>query len=137
MASAVPPQEGRATPETSCATNKLREGFVGLAEALLSSISDVFPECENTARVLALFRTLIKGDAMIEDVFVRKCHALFKQNSDALKRREAEALFIIVESLDYVRDIDLRNKWEDPDFSDETVNARFVAGTAAISGGTV
>ena len=113
---AVPSEEG--VLALAHKPNKLREGFISLAESLLASISDVFPECKETERVLAIFRTLVKGDDTFEDKFVRKCHAVFKIHADSLKQHEAEALFSVTESLDYVRDIDLRTKWEDPDFTD-------------------
>ena len=100
--------------------NKLRQGFVSLAETLLSSISDVFPECQSTQSVLMLFQTMVKGNEAVEDRFIRRCHALFREHGMPLKERDPEGLFSVVESLEYLKDIDLREKWEDPDFAQES-----------------
>jgi hypothetical protein len=100
--------------------NKLRQGFITLAETLLSSISDVFPECECTERALHMFLTVVKGNETFEDEFIRRCHVLFKQHAQGLKAHDAEALFTLMESLEQLRDIDLREKWEDPDFTAES-----------------
>ena len=100
--------------------NKLRQGFISLAETLLSSLSDVFPECESTARALHMFQTVIKGNETFEDEFVRRCQTLFKHHAHGIKTRDSEALFTLMESLEQLRDIDLREKWEDPDFAAES-----------------
>ena len=100
--------------------NKLRQGFISLAETLLSSIADVFPECENTEMALHMFRTVLKGNDCIEDQFIRRCQALFKQHSTGLKNHDVETLFTLLESLDQLRDIDMRDKWDDPDFAPES-----------------
>jgi hypothetical protein len=101
-------------------SNKLRQGFVSLAETLLESIGDVFPECEHTVAVLRIFRSVIKGSDAIEDRFIRKCHAAFKKNAEGIKTRAAESLFLLVESIEHLSEIDLREKWEDPDFTQES-----------------
>jgi len=101
-------------------SNKLRQGFIKLAEALLESIADVFPECENTASVLSIFRSIIKGNDAFEDKFIRRCYTLFKEHSVGVKNHDCESLFTIMDSLDHLRDMDLREKWEDPDFLPES-----------------
>ena len=113
MAEVVPTAECRRN-------NKLRQGFVSLAETLLESISDVFPECEQTRTVLRIFRVVIKGNVGLEDGFIRRCHAAFKKNSEGIKAQSADALFLIVESLEHLSEIDLREKWEDPEFTHES-----------------
>ena len=105
---------------TAAHTNKLRQGFVNLAESLLESIADVFPECDNTTAVLRIFRALIKDNAELEDKFIWRCHKLFKEYSDGIQRHDSETLFVILEQMDHLRDIDLREKWEDPDFTDDS-----------------
>lgn len=100
--------------------NKLREGFVDLAENLLTSIGDVFPECDETRHALQLFRVAVKGDPSGEDTFVRRCTDLFKQNSARLKERDASALFAVVDGIPLLRGADIRTKWSDPDFSEES-----------------
>lgn len=100
--------------------NKLRDGFVELAEGLLSSIVEVFPECDETRHTLQIFRVAVKGDSGAEDKFIRKCSALFKQNSARLKERDANALFCVVDGIPLLKDIDIRGKWSDPDFSEES-----------------
>lgn len=102
--------------------NKLRQGFISLAETLLESVSDVFPECQNTEAVLRIFRTLVKGNDVFEDQFIRRCQTLFKQHAAGVKDKNAETLFKIVENLEHLRDIELREKWEDPDFTQESRN---------------
>ena len=100
--------------------NRLRHGFISLAETLLESIADVFPECDNTAMVLRVFRSVVKGSDTMQDTFIRRCHSIFKQHGDGIKDRDPEALFKIVESLEYIRELELRDKWEDPDFTVES-----------------
>lgn len=106
--------------EPAADSNKLRHGFVELAEGLLSSIQEVFPECDETQHTLQLFRALVKGDPAAEDHFVKKCVGLFKQNSARLKEQDSAALFTVVDSIPLLKDIDLRSKWDDPDFSAES-----------------
>lgn len=100
--------------------NKLREGFVGLAEGLLSSISDVFPECNETRHALELFRVAVKGDDEREDKFVKRCAELFKQNSAKLKNRDVSALFSIAKCLPLLKNLNIEAKWTDPEFTDES-----------------
>jgi hypothetical protein len=100
-------------PESSAPVqaNKLREGFIELSENLVTSIGDVFPECDETRHALQLFRVAVKGDPTCEDKFVRRCAGLFKQNS---------ALFAVVDGIPMLKCIDIRAKWSDPDFTDES-----------------
>ena len=100
--------------------NKLRQGFISLAESLLESVADVFPECDNTTAVLEIFRRVVKGSEKNEDKFIRRCQELFKDQAEQIKEKDEEALFIIVESLEYLKEIQLREKWEDPDFTTES-----------------
>lgn len=106
--------------ENRPSANKLRQGFVELAEGLLSSIVEVFPECDETRHALELFRVVVKDDPSAEDKFVRKCTALFKQNSARLKENDSQALFAVVDGIPLLKDIDVRAKWSDPDFSAES-----------------
>jgi len=101
-------------------SNKLREGFVSLSEALLTAVHDVFPECQSTDHVLKVFRTFVKGDPNNEDVFLRKCHKIFKKHSAEIKARDPEAVYAISEELDMIKSMDLRKKWNDPDFAEES-----------------
>ena len=98
----------------------VKELFINLAESLLVSLCEVFPECLNTQSVLQLYRHIIKGNDELEDCFIRKCSAVFKEHGDTLKNRQAEGLFIIAESIEHLKDIKLREKWEDPDFTNES-----------------
>jgi hypothetical protein len=100
--------------------NRVREGFVVLSETLLVSLSEVFPECTGTSTALSVFRTLIKGKSDREDGFVRSCGALFKKHSSSFKNRDTEALFALCEDSDLFREIDLRTKWLDPGFGEES-----------------
>lgn len=112
--------EGSTSTAESRRNNKLRQGFVSLAESLLESISDVFPECDQTQTVLRIFRAIVKGNVVIEDRFIRRCHVAFNKNSEGIRAKSAEALFVIVESIEHVSEIDLREKWEDPEFTQES-----------------
>lgn len=105
---------------TATQTNKLRQGFINLAESLLESIADVFPECDSTSAVLRIFRALLKDNADLEDKFVWRCHKLFKEYSDGIQSHDPETLFAILEQLEHLRNINLRDKWEDPDFTDDS-----------------
>jgi len=101
-------------------TNRLRSLFIDLTNDLLTSLTDVFPECTKTLRVRTIFETIIKGDADYEDKFLRRWHDLMKTKEALLDEENPEALFEILDSLEHVRDIDLRTKWEDPEFTDES-----------------
>lgn len=100
--------------------NKLRQGFITLSETLLESIADVFPECDDTAGVLRIFRAIVKNNDAMEDKFIWRCHDLFKEYAEGIRTHDAETLFTIVERLDHIRNINLRDKWEDPDFTEES-----------------
>lgn len=100
--------------------DKLRQGFMTLVETLLASISDVFPECTYTAETLDFFRTLVKGREAFEEQFIRLCRELFDKNERGLSERDGEALFKIAESIQILRPIDLRAKWGDPEFCEES-----------------
>jgi hypothetical protein len=100
--------------------NKIRSGFISLSESLLQSISDVFPECEDSSHALELFQTLVKGDSTTEDEFIHTCHKLFKENSEGITSRDPESIFNLMSSIDILKDIDLKTKWADPDFTEES-----------------
>jgi hypothetical protein len=93
---------------------------VSLAENLLQSITDVFPECDETKHALELFGVMVKGDATREDSFVRLCVRLFKENSARLKNHDEEALFAVVDGIQILQGVEIRSKWSDPDFSTES-----------------
>ena len=100
--------------------NKLRDGFILLCENLLKAIGDVFPECDDTSYVLRIYETLVKGDAETEDKFIRKCQKVFKNHSSQMKARNPEAIFALCESVEVIKRLDMRSKWEDPDFTPES-----------------
>ena len=100
--------------------NRLRQGFISLAEALLQSVAEVFPECDSTDTAVRLFATLVKGDAEREDEFIRQCAKQLKKNAADLKDRKEEALFAVAAALPVLREVDLRSKWTDPGFTPES-----------------
>jgi len=51
---------------------------------------------------------------------VRRCTGLFKQNSARLKERDSSALFAVVDGIPLLKDVDIRGKWSDPDFTEES-----------------
>ena len=97
---------------------KLRQGFVALAESLLTSLVEVFPECDTLDAGLQLFSRLIKGDAEKETAFIRECHAVLHRHGEALKNQEEEALFLAAEEMPLLRSVNLRQKWADPGFQE-------------------
>ena len=105
---------------SDCKQNKIRQGFIALAETLLESIAEVFPECEDTERVLRIYRAVVKGQPALEDQFIRKCHELFAEQADGLRDHDDLALFAVIESIEHVRELNLREKFEDPDFTQES-----------------
>ena len=111
-------KKGMATEDAR--PNKLRQGFVSLAEALIRSVAEVFPECEATEAALTLYTTILKGDEQREDAFVRQCGTLFRTHAEPLKRREEAGLFAVADSLPLLKDIDLRAKWADPGFTQDS-----------------
>lgn len=107
-------------PPSDAQPNRLRQGFISLAEALLQSVAEVFPECDSTETAGRLFGTLIKGDAACEDDFIRQCAKHLRKHAADLKERKEEALFAVADALAVLRDLDLRTKWADPGFTPES-----------------
>ena len=97
---------------------KLRQGFVTLAESLLTSLAEVFPECDAVDRGLNLFKSLVKGDAAREEKFISQCNEVFQRHAAALKERNTEALFACADELPVMKEVDVRAKWQDPGFDD-------------------
>jgi hypothetical protein len=104
------------------ATNpdKLRQGFVLLAESLLKSVADVFPEVDDCAHALELFQALVKGNAAREDAFIRHCRTLFDAETEGLSARDPEAIFRVCDGVEVLQHLDLRSRWIDSDFSEES-----------------
>ena len=100
--------------------NRLRGSFVSLAESLLESIQEVFPECDETTTARRLFGAIVKGDSAAEDRFLRKCMDEMRCRQDRVKQHDVEALFEIADGLSLLKTINLRGKWRDPDFSDKS-----------------
>lgn len=101
-------------------TNRLRESFIALAESLLESIQEVFPECDETGTARRLFGAIIHGDSNAEDKFLRRCMDEIRSRQERIKEHDVEALFEIADGLSLLKTIDLRSKWSDPEFSDES-----------------
>ena len=97
---------------------KLRQGFIALAEALMKSLAEVFPECDAVDTGLHLFTSLVKGDPTQEEKFIRQCNSVFQKHSASLKNREVEALFAAAEEMPILKEVDFRSKWNDPGFDD-------------------
>lgn len=114
MASLTPP------PSSDSQPNRLRQGFIALAEALLQSVAEVFPECDSTETASRLFAALVKGDAEREDEFIRQCATQLRKHATDLKERREGALFAVADALAVLRDLDLRGKWSDPGFTPES-----------------
>ena len=106
--------------ETAASGNKIRKGFVLLAETMLKAVAEVFPECEGTAATLTLFQRVVKDDPEQEARFVASCGALFKEHAAAIKARDPEGLFKLCEASPLLRELELRQKWADPDFAEES-----------------
>jgi len=100
--------------------HRLRQGFVGLVESLLRSVAEVFPECAATEEAVHLFGALVKGDEAREDAFIRQCGAALREHGDALQRRDDAGLFAVADSMSILKPLDLRKKWADPDFTQES-----------------
>lgn len=106
--------------QTAPQPTKLRQGFVALAEALLKSLCEVFPEDDSLDTGLHLFTNLVKGDPEKEDRFIRKCHEVFQEHAAAFKTRDEEALFAAADALPILKDVDIRGKWSDAGFDAES-----------------
>ena len=92
------------------AGNKLRKGFVLLAENLLKAVAEVFPECEGTAATLAFFQRVVRDSPEQEARFLTNCGALFKEHAAAIKARDPEGLFKLCEASPVLRELELREK---------------------------
>ena len=113
------------TPTTPSSTSppqqsRLREDFINGSENLLTAISDVFPECDATRHALALFQTLVKGEDSTEDAFLRKCHSIFRTHAAEIEARNPAAIFALSESMQVIKGIDLRAKWDDDGFTKDS-----------------
>lgn len=99
---------------------RLRDGFIQLVDNLLTSLVEVFPECDDTAEAVRLFGVLVKGSPKNEDRFISACNVVLKENSAGIAARDPAALFRAAKSMEVLKDIDLEDKWNDPDFSDKS-----------------
>jgi hypothetical protein len=97
---------------------KLRQGFVMLAESLLKSVAEVFVECNECEEALELFGTFVRGNPRREDEFIRLCRGLFQTESEGLAARDPEAIFRVADGISVLKTLRLRSKWEDPEFND-------------------
>lgn len=107
-----------ATPQSQPA--RLREGFIALTESLLSSLAEVFPECDDLDAGIQLFNRLIKGDERSENAFIQECHGTFSKHSERLKEEDEEVLFKIANEMPLLKSIDFRSKWTDPGFEEKS-----------------
>lgn len=98
--------------------DKLRLGFISLCESLLTSVSEVFPECEDTQDALELFRTAVKGDKRREHLFLVHCGELSKANAELINARDPEGIFRLMDGVEQLQGINIREKWRDAEFSE-------------------
>lgn len=110
-------QPENASGDTS-SPDKLRLGFISLCESLLTSVSEVFPECEDTQDALELFRTAVKGDKRREHLFLVHCGELSKANAELINARDPEGIFRLMDGVEQLQGINIREKWQDAEFSE-------------------
>jgi hypothetical protein len=96
----------------SVSLEKFRGVFVDLVHTLISSLSEVFPECERTREQLHAFEK-IRGLGDKEEDLIRECRRGFEQ---CLGGDEATAL----DNMDIFHSIGIMEKWNDPEFTDES-----------------
>lgn len=115
------PSKAYSMPKTQPhSPEKIRQGFIALAESLLASLLEVFPECDALDAGCQLFRRVLKGDASKETAFIHEFQAILQRHAEPLKRQEEQALFQAAEELPLLRNVDLRKKWGDPGFTEES-----------------
>jgi hypothetical protein len=91
---------------------KFRSVFVDLVHALISSLSEVFPECAQTREQLQAFEK-IRGTGDMEEKLIHDCRRAFQQ---CLGGDEA----MVLNSIDIFKTIGILEKWNDPEFTDES-----------------
>jgi hypothetical protein len=99
------------------ANAETRDKFCGLLEECLLSLTDVFPECQNTRKLLEKYQDLIKSSDLLKDQLIKKWHRSLQPHY-ALADAHDNALWD--EDLPYFQEIHIRNKWYDPDFTEES-----------------
>lgn len=94
-----------------------RNKFCGLLEECLVSLTDVFPECSETAALLEKYNDIIKGSALLEDKLVKKWHNSMKP---FYSMADAHDDTLWDQNLPFFHDIDIGRKWRDPEFTEES-----------------
>jgi hypothetical protein len=99
------------------ANAETRDKFCGLLEECLLSLTDVFPECQNTRKLLQKYQDLVKSSDLLKDQLIKKWHRAVQPHY-ALADAHDNALW--EEDLPYFQEIHIHNKWYDPDFTEES-----------------
>jgi hypothetical protein len=93
-----------------CVVSKFRGAIVELALSLLTSLSEVFPECAKTKQALEGVKSTL-GDAEREEEFVGQWREAVRGSRDDVA---------VLEQLRLFQDIRAMEKWNDPEFAEDS-----------------
>lgn len=98
---------------------KRREMCCKLMEEFLQGLHEVFPECQETAKQLKLFRSEVLSSFEGEHRFVVKWHKQMKPLYELADHKDP-SFWSHSSSLPYIGSIHLQKKFEDPGLSEES-----------------
>jgi hypothetical protein len=93
-----------------CVVSKFRGAIVELALSLLTSLSEVFPECAKTKQALEGVKSTL-GDAAREEEFVGQWREAVRESRNDVA---------VLERLRLFQDIRAMEKWNDPEFAEDS-----------------
>lgn len=92
--------------------------FISIVESLVEAVCEVFPECKASEETLSDFRLLVKPFPQMHQVMIAKWHETMSPYYDAVRRRDASALFTA--NISILQKMHFKDKWNDPDFDEQS-----------------
>ena len=114
-------QRMTAKVEEDTETDQLLSTFSENFLCLLENLSEVFPECENTLTKVEAYRNLVKSNKQRERMAIKA----WKEASEDIDitNPSPEQILDATDKVEVLKDLGLRKKWADPDFSSDSQKA--------------
>jgi hypothetical protein len=104
--------------------NSMLSQFIETMGELLSALHETFPECDKVRNRLQDYNTLVKpGGVMFVPVakkIIRSWHKQLSPHYSALQEGNVQS--VLESKLPMLEELDIKTKWEDPDFDQESRN---------------
>lgn len=109
-------------PRESETGHRIRDCVVNLTEVFLTSLFEVFHECNSTSLALENFKAKIKGCPEQEEEFLEECRRAFQKSPLLLSDLSSSTLTTWSSEIDIFKTLNLGLKWGDPDFTEVSKN---------------